>query len=276
MFSCRKDIINEDEENIDSNYTFFVAGHTYGKPGVNNKGLHPPFEAKFDLINERNSVLGFLTGDIVKYGTEKDWDEVDSVLKFLNAKVYFAPGNHDVYERTLYESRYGPTYYNFYYNDDLFIVLDPNLDHWNISGEQLEFLKNVIEANKNIDNDNIFVFFHQLLWWAPDNKYSDIKPNSFEGRADTTNFWSEIEPLFHSLPQNVYMFAGDIGAGSWSADLMYDCYDNITFVASGMGEGNGDNFVIVNVNKEVVNFELIALDGDNIHAMGDLEDYDLP
>jgi hypothetical protein len=72
------------------------------------------------------------------------------------------------------------------------------------------------------------------------------------------------------------MFASDIGAGSWSADLMYDCYDNITFVASGMGEGNGDNFVIVNVNKEVVNFELIALDGDNIHAMGDLEDYDLP
>jgi len=58
---------------------------------------------------------------------------------------------------------------------------------------------------------------------------------------------------------------------------MYDHYDNITFVASGMGEGDGDNFVFVMVDDDGnVSFELIAINGDDIHALGKLEDYILP
>ena len=72
------------------------------------------------------------------------------------------------------------------------------------------------------------------------------------------------------------MFAGDVGAACWSADLMYDHYDNITFVASGMGEGVGDNFVFIHVHNGDVSFELISLNTEDIHAMGNLEDYLLP
>jgi predicted MPP superfamily phosphohydrolase len=91
-------------------YSFFVAGHTYGGRGMYYQGLHPPFEARFDLINERGVELGFLTGDIVVEVSDKDWDEVDSVLRFLNARVYFAAGNHDVRDREMYERRYGKTF----------------------------------------------------------------------------------------------------------------------------------------------------------------------
>jgi len=256
-------------------YSFFIAGHTSGYRWVNNKGLHPPFEKKFDLINERKCDFGVLLGDIVFESTDKDWAEVDSVLHYLNCTTYYAVGNHDIVNRQVFEARYGKTYYHFTLNQDLFIVLDPNLDSWNISGEQLVFLKEVLEENANT-NRNIFVFFHQLLWWSNDNKYNKIRVNSFDKRADKINFWSEIEPMFNQLPQKVYMFAGDIGA-HWAEDFMYDSYDNITFVATGMGSVEGDSFVFINVDENgKVGFELISLIGDDIHELGKLEDYQLP
>ena len=59
---------------------------------------------------------------------------------------------------------------------------------------------------------------------------------------DTTNFWSEVEPLFHNLPNNVIIFAGDLSANREATPYMYYNYDNVTFIASGMGSGINDNF----------------------------------
>lgn len=263
-------------EGTDQSYSFFLAGHTSGYRWVNNKGLHPPFQEKFDLINERKCDFGVLLGDIVFECTEKDWDEVDSVLHYLNCTTYFAVGNHDMADRQVFESRYGKTYFSFMNKSDLIIVLDPNLDHWNISGEQLKFLKDVLLKNAKTSR-NIFVFFHQVLWWSKDNKYSNVRVNSLNGRADTINFWSEIEPMFHQLSQKVYMFAGDLGAGNWTEDFICDTYDNIFFVATGMGSDEGDNFIFVDIDKDgKTNFELVSLFGDDIHELGKLEDYQLP
>jgi hypothetical protein len=97
--------------------------------------------------------------------------------------------------------------------------------------------------------------------------------NSEEGRNEEINFWSEVEPLFHRLDKPVYMFAGDVGGASYSDNIMYDHYDNITFIASGMGNGKKDNFILVHVTDSTVTFELVALEGDDIHALGNVEDY---
>jgi hypothetical protein len=255
-------------------YSFFIAGHTFGQLGVNNIGLHPPFKEKFVYIQSRPEIhFGVFTGDIVSQNpTAQDWDEVDADIDTLGLPVYFAVGNHDMENRPLFESRYGDTYYNFTYKNDLFIVLDPNIDEWNISGTQLEFLKNTIDSNYQ-SVENIYVFFHQLLCWESDNIYKNVIPNSFAGRADTINFWTEVEPLFHQLPNKIIMFMGDFGAASWSDDVMYDLYDNISFVGSGMGEGIGDNFVIINVKTDkTIDYDLICLN-DSINCLGELTDY---
>ena len=271
--ACQKEIIVEPIPETYESYTFFVAGHVYGSPGVDNFGFHPPFRAKFDLINERNTSLGFFLGDIVNVSTSKNWNEVDSVLQYLNTETYFAVGNHDMTDRPLFESRYGKTYFSFKYENDLFVVLDPNIDEWNISEDQLSFLKNVLDT-ESLQARNVFVFFHQLLWIDKANKYKNVRPNSFEGRADIINFWTEVEPLFNDLANEVYMFAGDIGAAHWSDDAMYDKYDNITLIATGMGEEVGDNFIFIDVDESGgVSFEMIALNGEDIHAMGNIEDY---
>lgn len=260
----------------DSTYSFFVAGHTYGAPGVNNDGLHPPFENKFQHIQSRSEIgFGILLGDIVRPNPiEQDWIDVDESIENLGLPVHFAVGNHDMENREIFESRYGDTYYAFLVSDDLFIVLDPNLDGWNISGNQLEFLDSLL-INFADNVENIFVSFHQLLWWESDNKYSIVYPNSLAGRADVVNFWTEIEPRFTALQNQVFFMAGDLGAAHWSGDVLYDNYDNITFIATGMGEGDGDNFVVVNEQLgSGVSFDLICLE-DDINCMGSLESYDV-
>lgn len=243
-------------------YSFFIAGHTYGKPGVNNVGVHPPFKAQLDSIKKQKKIeLGVLTGDIVSPGPSlQDWIEVDADLADMGIPIYFAVGNHDMENRPVYEERYGKTYYHFVHKSDLFIVLDPNLDGWNITGDQLNFLKKVLKENEEKIH-NVFVFFHQVLWVKKGTKYYDVGPNSLAGRAKEINFWSEIEPIFHQLPKPVFMFAGDVGAGSWATDFYYDQYDNITFMASGMGDGKGDNYVVLHVAKDKsVTYDKIVID----------------
>jgi len=263
-------------QNSDVLYSFFVAGHTYGQPGIKN-GLHPPFKEKFEYIRNRPEIkFGVFTGDIVAANpTAEDWDKVDIDIKNLGLPVYFAVGNHDMEDRGLFESRYGDTYYSFSFQNDLFVVLDPNIDGWNISGEQMEFLKETLDENKG-NTDNIFVYFHQLLWWKNNSIYTNYRPNSFEGKADTINFWSEVEPLFKNLQNQVFMFAGDVGAANWAADFMYDKYGNISLIASGMGEGDGDNFVVANVHEDKsMSYDLICLNDTALYCFGDLTDYRL-
>lgn len=263
-------------QNSDVLYSFFVAGHTYGQPGIKN-GLHPPFKEKFEYIRNRPEIkFGVFTGDIVAANpTANDWDKVDIDIKNLGLPVYFAVGNHDMEDRELFENRYGETYFSFTFQNDLFIVLDPNIDGWNISGEQMEFLKETLDENEE-NTDNIFVYFHQLLWWKNNSIYTNYHPNSFEGKADTINFWSEVEPMFSKLSNEVFMFAGDVGAANWAADFMYDKYGNISLIASGMGEGKGDNFVVANVHEDKsVSYDLICLNDTALHCFGDLTDYRL-
>ena len=283
FFSC--------EDNLkDDSYSFFIAGHTYGKPGngVLRNGLHPPFKNKFELIRQNKSIeIGFFLGDIVWESNEESWNNVDKDLIDIGKPIFFAVGNHDIENREIFESRYGNTYYHFIYKGDLFITLDPSIDNWNISNEQLEYLKETLNSNNNVDN--IFIFFHQLLWWSNDNIYQNVRLNSKEGRAELINFWSEVEPLFSSLKNEVIMMAGDLGAGEWADSFMFHNYDNITFIASGMGgcgtnnclgndDGIGnDNFVIINVdNNKEVSYELVAINRNNTNELGKLTDYILP
>lgn len=254
-------------------YSFFVAGHTYGAPGVNNVGFHPPFRASFHYIQGRQEIeFGILTGDIVSpFPDAQDWDEIDADIATLGLPVHFAVGNHDMENRPLFESRYGQTYYHFEYNNDIFIILDPNINGWSIQGAQLEFLKNLL-AEAGDKYNHVFIFMHQLIWVEYDNPFGYIIYNSTSGKVNPVNFWTEVEPLLHQLPNQVVIFAGDLGA-SWTNDVTFDSYDNITLIASGMGDSNNDNYIVVNVDSnKSIEYDIICLDNGDI-CQSRLEEY---
>ena len=302
LLSCSEQRnISPDSQSLHVEYSFFVAGHIYGHPGSHRLGFHPPFKAKLPMINNIATMeLGVLTGDIVRIPSNTAWDAIDEDVTLLvkeelipdtslsqladidlipiekQLPIYFVVGNHDIQNRPLFHARYGASSYHFTHRNDLFIVLDPNLDGWNITGNQLETLKQTL-AEKAASSNNIYVFFHQQLWYSTTNIFSKVKPNSLAGMSDSLNFWTEIEPLFHELPNQVVMFAGDAGAFTFQPSFMYYKYDNITFIASGMGNKKSDNLVILDVmNDKSIRYRLIALNGDDIDALGKLEDYVLP
>ncbi len=240
-------------------YSFFVAGHVYGTPGVNNPGVHPPFKERFSELNARQVDLGFFTGDVVITSTPADWDEIDADLAELAAPVHFVVGNHDMSDRQLFESRYGPTYYSFEHEGDLFVVLDSELDPCNIRGEQMAFLK---DALRSADVRNVFVLVHRLIWVTEGTPYYVLRTglNSAKGYDFQGNFWTEVAPLLRDLEAEVYVIAGDVGV-TWAMSLFSEQDGNIHLIASGMGGAEEENYLVFDVRSDGVEIQVQRLDG---------------
>lgn len=264
---------NVKAQKIEPNYSFFVAGHTYGNPMSPQYGLHAPFVDYIPKINNyTNMQFGVLTGDVVVSSTAEYWDTAQIDINKLNMPIYIAAGNHDIGQEFI--NRFEKYYFSFIQNNDLFIVLTPSLDHWNISGKQLAFLENTLDSNYNSVN-NIFIFLHELIWWSPDNIYKNIEINYSPTYPGITNFDTIVKPLLLSYPNNITLYAGDLGCTKKVSSFMYHKFDNITLIASGMGGGIEDNIIITNVYNDSVYYDLVAINGDDPNSLGELNHYNI-
>ena len=265
---------NVNAQNDNPIYSFFAAGHTYGSPNNQHYGLHYPFVDYIPTINNYPNIeIGFLTGDVVVHSTVAYWDSAQVDIDKLNMPVHIAAGNHDMGDEFI--NRFGNYYYRFVHSNDLFIVLTPGLNSWNISGSQLDFLTNTLDSNYTIVN-NIFIFMHELIWWSPDNEYQNININYEPYYPGSTNYDSVIKPLLLSYPNNITIYAGDLGSSNNVSPFMYHSFDNITLIASGMGGGIRDNIIITEVFEDSVYYNLVAINGDDPKAFGELSDYIIP
>jgi len=262
------------ERNINKTpYSFYVAGHVYGAIGVNYRGIHPPFKSRIDSINSDTTIkFGFFLGDFVKSGAIAEWEYLNDDIKLLNSPVHLVFGNHDYKNEEYIIENFDKTYYAFNHNSDLHIILDGNLNGWSIEGDQLNFLKEAI-AQDSSSFDNLFVYVHQALWAGN----SDIQPvlnlNSTEGRQNNPNFWSVVEPLLYDLSKPVYLFSGDLGS-PWSDDCYHKIHRNIHYIATGMGDREGDNYLEIDVLSDGnLNINLISIDSTDSSALGSFTDY---
>lgn len=79
------------------------------------------------MINDRHPDAVILSGDIGE--NPQAWEQARSILKHLQAPLYFAPGNHDVHSSDVdrYRGVFGKDYYTFRVKDVTFVVLDSQL-----------------------------------------------------------------------------------------------------------------------------------------------------
>ena len=261
--ACKLPLSNE-------TYSFFVAGHTYGNPKQTDdtrEGLYHPFIKKFNIINECKSItMGFLLGDVVRESSNKSFEFVKRDLQLIDSKIrkYIVPGNHDVgigrnnAKRDIFIQNFGKTYKHFEYQNDLFILLDANIDQWNILNDQLKMLENLSKYDKNYSN--VFIFTHQTIWHdKKKSSFSRVVPNSWQGYSKGTNFWDEVFPVISDIGKTIYLFAGDVGAFPNESEFFYAKHSNVDFFATGMGGGERDNFLIISIVNGVVNVALVPL-----------------
>lgn len=254
-------------QRITKPYSFFVAGHTYGNPVTFGYGLYQPFVDKIPFINSWPGMkMGFLTGDIAYYNSADYLDSAIVDIKKFEPQVRPTAGNHDV--GAVWHDRFGELYYSYLFQGDLFIVLCPVCGGWDIQGDQLDFLEQTL-FREGKSAKRIFIFMHELIYWTPDQQFSNITINFVPGWPGPTNYWSVVEPLLRSTGKSTYLFTGDLGACQTCTHFHYHRSGKIHYVGSGMGSGYQDNFIIADVYQDSVHLNLIAL-GNNPRALGNL------
>jgi predicted MPP superfamily phosphohydrolase len=249
----------------DTAYSFIVAGHAYGAHAGGNLGLHPALLNSLDSGFDSLAAFIVFTGDIVNSSTTASWQQVDAELSQYELPYYLVMGNHDNNDigRQVFTEKFGGTYYAFHWQNDLFIVLNSPLTDRSISQEQLTFLEGQISQAGDTTR-NIFIFFHEVLWNSQ-VKYAGVRSNSrsrYSQIVTYSNYWDEVHPMLvqHSDKQ-FYVCAGDVGGNTDAVAAFYDQWDNVTLLASGMGEVPDENYLLVRVhNPDSVAFELVALD----------------
>lgn len=254
---CITDINKETNLIKNLDYTFFIAGHAYGSPSGNNLGIYPKFYK--ELLNKKNIFdFGILAGDVTRDGDYKSWDFFDNQIKNFDYKIYIAPGNHDIGttkndERAIsFKKRYGNLYQSFKFKNDLFIILNPYENGWSIKNEQFNFLKKELQNNYQFV-DNIIIITHPAIYV---NEEFNIKVNSFAGAGKNINFWDEIYPLFKKYDNNYYVVAGDVGVFLNGFELYCKKFEKNIFLASGMGAGVYDNYLIFKKIKRQMKIEV--------------------
>ena len=211
-------------------------------------GLHPPFAEYIPTINADSLMaFGFFAGDMVYRPTESYWSVLDSQRQLFDMPIYLVAGNHD--RGPLLDERLPQTTYTFTRNGDTFIILDAG-DDWTLQADQLHLLKAAIaEAS---EQGHVFVLMHELLWWSPDGLYSDIKINYAPHYPGKNNFETEVLPILQAAQRPITLIAGDLGASEEVSSYSIDTLEQVTLLATGMGDGKRDHMLKVEVSEDTI------------------------
>jgi len=93
-----------------------------------------------DMVNARHPDAVIVSGDVGENYDE--WLRARGILKWLNAPVYYAPGNHDVHTTDVakYREVFGPDYFRFQVKGVTFLVIDSqllgNFDNFDVQSPQ--------------------------------------------------------------------------------------------------------------------------------------------
>lgn len=250
-------------------YAFFVVGHAYGHPITFKPGLHPPLVDNFDRVTQIVSPdFGILTGDVVAKNDRESWNRALEDIKSFGVPVHIAPGNHD--RGAEFNEIFDSSWYAFEHDRSLFVILDT--EGWQVSNDQIALMSSRFDQIDSLDN--VFIFSHELVWWAPENRYGEIEINYRPHYPGETNFYSDVLPVLQQLPLDVYWFAGDVGSRPECTPLSISSEENVTLISNGVGSGTLDNVIVVNVNSQGgVSFDVVYLNGDDPSGMGGIEDY---
>lgn len=256
-------------------FRFLVIGHAYGSVEIDDRLPAKQLLEKIDELNNANLSMLISLGDMVMHSQPEEFDLLDQkLLSKLSLPVFNVPGNHDVEDRALYESRYGQTYYTFSYGPARFIFLDTEIKSCQINTAQQELLANALKAGlRDRDTQYIFIFMHKTLFFRNDFLFESQKhwamPNVWTC-YNNTNFNrimdEKILPAARKKP--IYLFAGDVGAWGNLSPYFEKSKDlPLTMVMTGLGDTSSDSGILVEVNDRNVRLEVFPLSGQDMPSL---------
>lgn len=212
----------------------YFIGHAYGNPSLKDQKLDP-------------SVLNFLKYKTTKiiYGGDFIYDandeiEIQNFLGFNKERDYvLIPGNHDV---TLKSFKHQKNRFEIK-NKNLFIYLNTNFKDINEVQNSVDFVSKTIRKKKF---KNILIFSHQLIY---SKSNFDIRTNSRDNYQLANLFYDEIFEFLIKENTNIYIYSGDIGAFKYTPYCYFNKIKNLSFYASGLGNGSNNYCIEIKIDS---------------------------
>lgn len=218
---------SRDVRNEPGDFRFVILSDRTGgvRPGV--------FESAIPKVNLLRPDFVMCVGDLITGGSEdvslvnSQWDELDGIVRGLDAPFFYLAGNHDISNPIMagiWHKRLGRDYYHFVYKNVLFLCLDSQ-DGKNattgLSPAQVAYARDVLARNWGVRWT--FVFIHQPLWRQG-------------GGADLAG-WKPVEDALKGRPCTV--LAGHNHSYEYS---QRDGHDSINLGTTGAGSNLGGVF----------------------------------
>jgi hypothetical protein len=224
------------------------------------------FSQAVEQINLLQPEFVVSVGDLINgYTKDKDkvnaeWKEFQTYVSRLKMPFFYVPGNHDITNEVLmdiWKDKFGRAYYEFVYQDVLFLCLSsedpPGKGYSNISKDQLDWMKGVLDKHKDVRWT--MVFLHKPMWilndvdkngWGAAEKLLDGRKYSvFAGHVHRYQ-------KFVRQGMNYYMFA-TTGGGSLLRGTDHGEFDHVVWVTM-----KKDGPIISNVLLDGIHRENLA------------------
>ena len=256
-------------------FSFFVVGHLYGTTEQDNRLPAQALLSAIPAINRAQPAFMVSLGDMVMHQDPEDFALLNqTLLENFTFPVFNTVGNHDVLDRSYYETTFGPTFFTFDYGPARLVFLDTEKKECDLSSQQVDMLKGSVQkALRNHNTRYLFIFMHKTLFFKNDSlaaqKDRQASPNSWRC-YDRGSFGDLLEDVLLPAAQKmpVYLFAGDVGAwGNLSPYYERNPESDLTMIMTGLGDTSQDNMIHVSVDAQKVDLEAIFLKDLSTHPL---------
>jgi 3',5'-cyclic AMP phosphodiesterase CpdA len=165
----------------------------------NENGIISPVIQKiiFDA-NESGARFLIHLGDFTSYGKEIEYQEFKNYLdQNLKIPYFIVPGNHDILQdketKETFQKYFGKLYYSFDLENAHFIVLDNSNNREGFSKDQITWLKEDLEKNRN---KQIFIFMHRPIN-VPFVEKIDISDGATKKAKESYNDFTNLIKNYH-------------------------------------------------------------------------------
>ena len=229
--------------------TINVVGHAYGKPGGSNIGLSENLLNYFSRRNVYDNEIAIFNGDFNRNNTIEDLELTKIQIEKHFDTYYLVPGNHEVRENNNFYRVFKTDFFSIELHNTLLIGANFNNPDWLPSLYQKNLINEII---KKSTSKTIILFSHQLFW--KDLFRNDVSPNSDQ-------FLKKLDPLpidwIDTNRKELVVISGDYGAVG--AHTFCKNYENITFIANGIGGLETDTIIKIFETKNGLMFKEIKL-----------------
>ena len=235
---------------------FLAAGHLYGGLAPGSARPAATFQRWTRQAAGTGAELFISLGDLFRRFSEPESGRTLAILRSLGMPVVNVPGNHELSpDPAPYLARFGPRWSTFLAGGVRFVLLDTNLDPWNVSGDQLAFLARTLRDAREDPRVRAVVIAGHHVVWAVQERYAPILThlNSTEGLEGPNAFTTDVAPLLRAVTRSkpVIWLAGDVGlADGFGLFVDEDPETGAMFVAVGLGDAGHDALLQVDVDRD--------------------------